>query len=506
MRTLAPVLCLATMVGAGCSAEPPPVFEPLPTTVIEYRSEAVVTDEVFERDVEVLPAAFRIAKNSASKSLAALKIGSVVVAESNADNPNNPYGMLRRVTALQDLGAAMEYATEEADVLDAVVSADIDLQSDTAVYDVRDWADETFVQLVKPGAEGTTQLGTQGLDLLADPPSKPAPPGLRITGKNGSFSLELKERTVLASGPLEVKTGASLKVTPKFSGKVNLVDCKYHGWKAPLCVDLRNLDFVGEFNFKPSADIVAEASLTVTASSKVDLLKKSIEFVKPKKVLTFAAGGIPFQLNAGVVGTCEASTEASVEAKLAAHAEVHPEAEIGYSVKGGWVFEKDLDKGAKFEWKPSLEAKVKVSAKCSVQVKLELRIAGLPVRGPHAALGPYLKGDTVANCPTRMKLQPGLAANFGVDESKIDVKLAKFTLPKWGGHSFDVPFKGVEVGVICANDCKGKPDGYLCTVAAAGTGVNGTLVECKGDQIVTSKPCPMRCATPISPQDKPVCE
>jgi hypothetical protein len=498
---------LTVLIGAGCAAEPEPVFVPINESVIEYRSEAVVTDEAFERDVEVLPAAFRIAKSTASASLGGLKVGSIVVAESHLNNPNNPYGMLRRVTAVQDVGTAMEFATEEADILDAATSADINLDSDTAVYDMRDWADESFVQLVDP--EASTQLGTQSLGLLADPPpAKPAPPGLKLTGKNGSFSLELPERSVLSSGSIAVKAGASLKVKPGFKAKINLFDCKYHGWASPLCVDFRNLDFVGEFNFKPKADITAEASLSLSASEKVSLLKKEIEFVKPKKVLTFSVSGIPMQLHAAVVGTCEASTSASVEAKIVAHAEIHPEAEVGFSNKGGWVFKHDLDKGAKFEWKPSLAGKVGFSAKCSIQVKIELRIAGFPVRGPHAALGPYIKGDTVANCPTRITLEPGLEASFGVDETKLDLKLKKFTLPKWTGHSFDIPFKALskEVGLACKNDCTGKPDGFLCTSVAAGSMDVPTLVECAMEKVVTSKACPNECSTPITAQDQPICK
>jgi hypothetical protein len=513
-RRNAPVLglvgVLGLTLGSACASEPDPVFVPLPGTVIEYRSEAVVTDEIFERDVEVLPEAFRIAKNSASASLAALKVGNVVVAEYHPDNPRNREGMLRRVIAVQDVGELKEFATEEADILDAATNAQIKLNSDDAVYDLRDWAEDGVVQLLDPGVDpGTAQVGTKALDILADPPTaKPAPPSLRVTGKNGSFSISLKDTPVVSTDVLVVKTGASLTVKPGFHADINLVDCKYHGWALPLCADLRNLDFVGEFNFKPKADIKAEASLTVTASSPAAKVKKSKEFVKPKTVLRFAVAGIPMTLSAGIEGTCEASASVSVEAKIAASAEVHPEAELGYSVKGGWKFTPDLDKGAKLKWEPSIEGKAGISAKCSVQVKLELRIAGIPVRGPHASLGPYIKGDTKPNCLTRVALQPGVAAAFGVDESQLNLKLKKFTLPQWEGHAFDIPFKSLakEVGLVCQNECVGKPDGYLCTPVPVGSVDKPELLMCTNEQVVTRAICPTQCVTPVTDQDKPVCK
>ncbi len=482
----------AAVVLPACSetVDPPPIGD---QAAVEFKAEAVVTDDAFEADVTVLPTSLVIAKTTASKSLAAIKVGSVVVGEPGPVKDRNPYGFLRRVVGQKDLGDSVSFETEEAELMDAVNEAHMNLDSDQVAYDLSEWGD-VGATLVDAPSDAALGLKTEG--PKADPKT---PKGFQASGKNGGFTFGLDERPIIDRGPIHVLVGATVTASPKFKAKIDLVDCKWKGLGPLGCAG--GIKIKNELKVDAGVKLDASAWIKVQAASQGEAPKATYSFLKKPKLLFTYTGfaGIPFQVFGNVEATCSASTEGVLDAKWAVNMKGYPRASFGHDEKKGWFFDGSNLDDIHFSWAPPSATKASVSAQCGLDVKLELRIAGIPAHGPHASFGPYIKAKTEPDCVTRVTLTPGVGAHVGVDRTEIDVKVHKWSM-EWKGHDFDIPLKSLAttVGVYCVGGCADQADGYLCV--PGGDDKKPHLLECKGGKTITERTCDTFCvAQPNDP-------
>ncbi|WP_297104019.1 RCC1 domain-containing protein [Tessaracoccus sp.] len=333
-----------------------------------------------------------------------LQPGQPIVSDATPEAPN---GLLRKVSAIDQVDGKWVVTTEPAAITDVVLQAEVDevvdLVTSEAILQPTDPGQAPDVEFIDEGVDDVVittpgaarrAIGPQGLDVSA---------GNQIESKlaivyyqdKKSDTVKVKDLSRAKSwekgGSVESKV--QLEAKAKLSLKLHLkVDINLEWeWGIPKVV-------TREFSVYTTTSI--ESSVTLEASVKWALTKKyERQLAKlPLGTHTFAIGFVPIVIK--VEGTFSITSEVSLEMKASVSFEQSWEAKNGftYSTKNGY---KPIDESKRTGSGPEMEPELALSASAKLMGEAgpKLRISFML----YEAAGPYLEAGVSAGFSAEVK-------------------------------------------------------------------------------------------------------
>ncbi len=307
--------------------------------------------------------------SSSNPQVEGLSVGDIITC---GVSPKTPYGLLRKITAINSSGGSTTLITERASLGDAIMrgslSADRVLRPDMIA---------SYTALMDGVVANTTY------DATEEP-----------TG----FFIELKDVVLFEQGPSKVKANGSISFDPRFNLDVSIDYDPLRIWEGP-----KNelIAFTATFNEKAELEVSAEIEL-IEEEIKIEIIRY---YLAP---ITFMIGPVPvvitpvISIHVGLDGSVSVgiSTSVTQEAQLT----------VGLSYNNG-VKNRISSFSNTFSYTPprfSLDAEVKAYA----GPQLDLMLYG--VAGAYAEVNGFLEFIAELIPDQSWELYGGLEANVGL--------------------------------------------------------------------------------------------
>jgi hypothetical protein len=474
VHALVPLVSVLALGGCATEEAPPP-FAQVSDRIV-FHEQAFVTDVAFEQAAILTADSITVAKAAIGDKIASIRVGTVLVGDA-ANTATNPYGFIRRVTAIVDKGDALEFTTEEASLGDAIEDGHFTIDTDKLDMDLSEWK--------SIGAELVTQAAQeQQLTLQKN----------NGMGVSPAFTLNIPPFQLIKDVKgLDLQVSGSITAAPHFKSEFDVHwPCKKVGF---WCVNYTPIPDKFIMRNTISTTLTATATASIGAAGLIKNWSAKKALTKEMKLFPVSVFGVPFTVFGSVEALCTADFQRGGNVSVTATGSVSPKIEFGKD--GDWYSHTSLTPKASIDAKFEAIAIPSVQARCEVGLKLELKPAGV-APGPWALVGPYVEANTSANCNTRFDAYPGFGVMTGFEKYEVNLKVHKFTIPEWVGPTLDLPFKDATktFGLSCSA-CTGHADGYACLAAEKPTPADmkppSYLLTCKGEKEVDRKPCATTC-------------
>lgn len=446
---------LASSVATGCASPPagPTVLDvdhAESTETPVFAASAVNVDQRFSDAVDVKDGSLVIPTSMADH----IDVGAIVAGDRARQGSKNPYGFLRRVTAVEAHGSETTLVTSPATLSDWLKSGRIDFRSRRSLF--------------TGAAAKDTGVATKTLKLQGDG---------QTTGGPASATLATDVEHTLALSNASVSLAGTVTVQASFDGFFDTQSEKGTAFKALLTLD-------------PS--FAAEITWAVSKSASGESSWKAAEAVIP------IAAPIPITLRYSPELICNVSASGDgsfvVAANLGAHAVVGFEGSASLDHADTTNLSREPTLSGSFAAK-SLHGKATVATGCEIVLNPEVLVfdaAGLAGR-----IGPYanLTATACANANAGgADAAFTLVEEHGVTESftarlQIPVLGIGKDFSLWSGkQSFGGPTYLAGDANSCnapsVDSCAGKTDGFHCSEVNAFSGI-----VCQNGQILKGLQC-----------------
>lgn len=467
-----------------------------------------------QRDTVVVTGSTLTFPKSEAAALKAHRVGEVIVSDrSTKAGATNPFGYMRRITAITETASGVVITTTPASLTDVIARGD---------WDVSAYPTELSFVLVDgaPAPSGASTAPDLGFG---------DGPGLHPEGTGGgtvglTFAFD-RSGTVLQNVSLSKKIGAGsawsyglagelkasdahFKFSPSvtFKGKIESPGWSFSSfnpknWIKRIETSLQGdvdaglvlkgkltASFSGEKEIR-GADAAAAAQAAVASSlgeKKLELPAFEAPPVQGPPIPT-PLGPIPVTYRFKVKTTCSVAVEGSMEAELGATTRVHARAGLIYEKGDGWSpiseFDASLSKVG-----PNITFGAAAKVRCEVKPTLEFLVAD--AAGPSIYIGAYLegKGSYEETCPpgadhrapdasASLQGEFGIVAGAGAELEVFGVELASYSTELYSKALYQTPKLEVELG-------NGRSIGW-CTTEAGGGGAGGSGAGGSGSTPVT---------------------
>ena len=428
--------------------------------------DAVTVDRGFADAVQVADDRLVIPSTGHERTLSRIKVGSVLAGDRAATKPGvkttNPYGFLRRVTAIKTSGKQTVLSTKKAELSEWIKDGRLDFSSKRS---------------------------------LLDPKAKVPPAGL-VTK---TLQLQANEGSGAGAGEASTPLLASIDSAVSVSNATLTVKASFDGY-----FDVRHKDIWGPFDPPEGAafksvltldpSVAADITLSVSNSSTIDKVWTGAEVTIP------IAAPIPVTLSFTPELRCVITAGGSLSVTVGANAGAH--LVVGFEGDAGLTHfditnlsQTPTVTGAVA--RKSVEGKATVAARCEIVAIPKLLVfdaVGIEGRiGPYEKLTADLCSITNPGGVTTgftLREEHGLTYGFSgrvqvpiLDQGKNFDLLSQADLPADGGEQF-LEGNAETCTAKLFDSCAGRADGFFCSEIDPGAGI-----VCVGGSIAAGHQC-----------------